>query len=152
MVELISQAIADISTAEFIVNETPSEGESGLLNGWTQQANLRCDFKYIFIFFTIKQYLYRYGTLLAHACQSSLILGQHPDLVPCGGSFGREIALAWQVCHISLSLFSPSAIPITKMYSIFKFRPIQIYRVTKILWSKIGINSRYHSGFLLVST
>jgi decaprenyl-diphosphate synthase subunit 2 len=41
--------------------------------------------------------LFRYGTLLAHACQSSLILGDNVELVEFGKSFGLEIALAWQV-------------------------------------------------------
>ncbi|KAI9553072.1 hypothetical protein GHT06_020963 [Daphnia sinensis] len=76
VVELIAQAISDYSTAEFI-EVVASENDSAL-DRWTQQMKLR------------------YGSLIAHACQSTLILGNNVDLIEAGKSFGLEIALAWQ--------------------------------------------------------
>ena len=79
VVELISQAISDISTAEF-VDLVSTEQDKDPLERWCEQARLR------------------YGSLLAHACQSSLILGNHSsDLLEQAHTFGHEIALAWQV-------------------------------------------------------
>merc|ERR1712137_252025 len=75
VVELISEAISDISTAAFI--DVPMGADSSL-EKWSAQAKLR------------------YGTLLANACQSSLILGNNMDLLSQGHQFGINIALAWQ--------------------------------------------------------
>lgn len=75
VVELISEAISDISTAAFI---DVSMATDNSLEKWSTQAKLR------------------YGTLLANACQSSLILGNNLDMLSQGHSFGIEIALAMQ--------------------------------------------------------
>lgn len=88
VVELIAQAISDYSTAEFI-DIIASENDSAL-DRWNQQMTLR------------------YGSLIAHACQSTLILGNNVELIESGKSFGLEIALAWQA-NIEIQSFKSNA-------------------------------------------
>ena len=51
------------------------------------------------------KFLIRYGTLLAHSCRSSLILGNNTELIQSGHCFGLEIALAWQVNECTFAGF-----------------------------------------------
>ncbi|XP_057381457.1 all trans-polyprenyl-diphosphate synthase PDSS2-like [Daphnia carinata] len=87
IVELIAQAITDYSTSEFI-DVVANENDSAL-DRWNQQTKLR------------------YGSLISHACQATLILGNNAELAEAGKSFGMEIALAWQA-NIEIQTYQSS--------------------------------------------
>ncbi|XP_057381460.1 all trans-polyprenyl-diphosphate synthase PDSS2-like [Daphnia carinata] len=76
IIDLYGQAISDFSASEFV--ELVSDEKNSALDKWKQQTKMR------------------YGTLLAHSCQSTLILGNNTELLRCGKHFGHEMALAWQ--------------------------------------------------------
>lgn len=101
VVELISEAISDISTAAFI---DVSMGADSSLEKWSAQAKLR------------------YGTLLANACQSSLILGNNMDLLSQGHQFGINIALAWQA-NIELLSYKAASSKDRGNHSLCQFFP-----------------------------
>jgi len=101
VVELISEAISDISTAAFIDVSMVTDNS---LEKWSTQAKLR------------------YGTLLANACQSSLILGNNLDLLSQGHSFGSEIALAWQA-NLELQSYKASSSKDREKHSLSQFFP-----------------------------
>lgn len=70
--------------------------------------------------------------MLAHACQSSLILGKNSDLVPFADSFGREIALAWQVHSTFTSVSDDQSLK--KIFPIYKKAntDLQSYKNTSV--------------------
>lgn len=101
--DLYGQAISEFSASEFV--ELVADEKHSELDKWSQQTKMR----YVPIILTFSMYymvdrlqydddlLCRYGSLLAHSCQSTLMIGNNTELLLCGKHFGLEIALAWQV-------------------------------------------------------
>ncbi|KAK4014745.1 hypothetical protein OUZ56_027254 [Daphnia magna] len=76
IMDLYGQAISEFSASEFV--ELVADEKHSELDKWSQQTKMR------------------YGSLLAHSCQSTLMIGNNTELLLCGKHFGLEIALAWQ--------------------------------------------------------